>query len=535
MAETEPAASAAPIVASYFGGNSGIPSYEALKQRRAIALALAARRMKAPQTVGEGLTYFGESLNDALGTYLTGQAENAYTAEQRARAERQSKMPLQEGAAVVPPPASTPPVATAGPVPANDVGGGGGSIPGDLGESLAYGPNEGAQPAPPVQMAALNTGATMSDALPPGAERMVAQDQPNPPIVTSDIQPAPVQMAQARPPAGPAAPNTPTFGRPEQVPGAMKQEANPLPKYPAMGPNEKQYFFLKQATDDPNEKARLQETIDQFRAQRDKAHDANMKRWQEREQLNNSKALASQQEGFKGPESEARRLELEDTKRVHDDWTRRFGSVENGKLLRDAVVKGAEQVPSFIETADAVKQIKGVLNSNTGLFTGTDAQIKVGLSKAAAIIGMPVNPKATNDEIFQSLSKRLYGPLRNPVSGTGTQTDRDTANLEAASAGNIRYEPGALRAVLGSLDNLNLYKATRHQRDVKLLAGDENPAQQNFYFQKFGVPMHDIIPEEKIQQFLGMHASDPERAVKLFDDAHHMPGLSQRILERYRR
>jgi hypothetical protein len=226
---------------------------------------------------------------------------------------------------------------------------------------------------------------------------------------------------------------------------------------------------------------------------------------------------------------------LEDTKRVHDDWTRRFGSVENGKLLRDAVVKGAEQVPSFIETADAVKQIKGVLNSNTGLFTGTDAQIKVGLSKAAAIIGMPVNPKATNDEIFQSLSKRLYGPLRNPVSGTGTQTDRDTANLEAASAGNIRYEPGALRAVLGSLDNLNLYKATRHQRDVKLLAGDENPAQQNFYFQKFGVPMHDIIPEEKIQQFLGMHASDPERAVKLFDDAHHMPGLSQRILERYRR
>ena len=49
-----------------FGGTSGVPTYEELKRRRAIAVALASRQRGFPKTVGEGLTYLGESIGDTL-------------------------------------------------------------------------------------------------------------------------------------------------------------------------------------------------------------------------------------------------------------------------------------------------------------------------------------------------------------------------------------------------------------------------------------------------------------------------------------
>ena len=48
-----------------FGGNTGL-TYEQLKRRRAVAAALAAQRRGFPKTVGEGLTYLGESIGDMI-------------------------------------------------------------------------------------------------------------------------------------------------------------------------------------------------------------------------------------------------------------------------------------------------------------------------------------------------------------------------------------------------------------------------------------------------------------------------------------
>jgi hypothetical protein len=48
-----------------FGGDSGL-TYEQLKQRRAIAAALASRQQGFPKTKGEGMTYLGEAIGDAL-------------------------------------------------------------------------------------------------------------------------------------------------------------------------------------------------------------------------------------------------------------------------------------------------------------------------------------------------------------------------------------------------------------------------------------------------------------------------------------
>jgi hypothetical protein len=50
---------------SFIFGTPDIPTYEALQRRRAIAAALAAQKKGFPKTLGEGLTYLGESIGEA--------------------------------------------------------------------------------------------------------------------------------------------------------------------------------------------------------------------------------------------------------------------------------------------------------------------------------------------------------------------------------------------------------------------------------------------------------------------------------------
>src|SRR4051812_17998790 len=49
-----------------FGPGTENISAEALKRRQAIATAMASQRRKFPTTLGEGMTYLGESIGDRL-------------------------------------------------------------------------------------------------------------------------------------------------------------------------------------------------------------------------------------------------------------------------------------------------------------------------------------------------------------------------------------------------------------------------------------------------------------------------------------
>jgi len=59
-----PEENAYPVLPTIFG-TTDIPTYEELKRRRAIAAALAGQKRGFPKTLGEGLTYLGESIGEA--------------------------------------------------------------------------------------------------------------------------------------------------------------------------------------------------------------------------------------------------------------------------------------------------------------------------------------------------------------------------------------------------------------------------------------------------------------------------------------
>jgi hypothetical protein len=68
---------------SIFGGNTPL-TYEELQRRRAIALALASRQKGFPKNKGEGMTYLGESIGNALQGIGLDMAEKRYLAQQAA-------------------------------------------------------------------------------------------------------------------------------------------------------------------------------------------------------------------------------------------------------------------------------------------------------------------------------------------------------------------------------------------------------------------------------------------------------------------
>ena len=117
-----------------FGGNTGL-TYEELKRRRAIAAALASRNKGFPKTMGEGLTYLGESIGEMIGDMRLREMERRQKAGDTASLTPpgapapQTVSQEPRPATIVPqtPPPSTPPATPPTPPPSS--GGGGGVFP----------------------------------------------------------------------------------------------------------------------------------------------------------------------------------------------------------------------------------------------------------------------------------------------------------------------------------------------------------------------------------------------------------------------
>jgi hypothetical protein len=111
--------------------------YEALKTRQAIATAIAARRLTAPKTLGEGMTYLGEALGQRAQMSQLAQQEAAYQAMRNKGAQgappitQYKTAPAAAAPVPAPAPARPPSWRTPGTLPQGQPYTGPGSGPGD--------------------------------------------------------------------------------------------------------------------------------------------------------------------------------------------------------------------------------------------------------------------------------------------------------------------------------------------------------------------------------------------------------------------
>ena len=229
-------------------------SYEQLKQRRAIAAALASRARPYPTTIGQGIASLGESFGDAMYERATQAAER-----EQSSLDRRAREAGGGGGAASPPPAASPSgrrsaIDEPNPVYASLAD----SILSQPGSSTSLAGSEPpAVPAPQpaaggpapmmTRMAALNTGPTASDAGSPGT----TYGGPSPagpgastaePPASSPPSPSvpPVAAALAQPPGSAGTPMPGAAGG-GQVPraalaGPVMAQAGTRPPVPAREP-----------------------------------------------------------------------------------------------------------------------------------------------------------------------------------------------------------------------------------------------------------------------------------------------------------
>jgi hypothetical protein len=203
-----PEENAYPVLPTIFG-TTDIPTYEELKRRRAIAAALAGQKRGFPKTLGEGLTYLGESIGEAGLDWRLRQEE------------ARSQGYVRDQTAGAPPVVPPPPIGGTPPPPRN-------TVPGDTG---ARPPIPGSDPAVPSTL----TPAPVSAAPPPA-----------PVAAAPPPEPAPAPVAVAAPDVGgdqpevASAPDLP-------APGVTSSEAPARSTLAADGPPPEAIAALKAA------------------------------------------------------------------------------------------------------------------------------------------------------------------------------------------------------------------------------------------------------------------------------------------------
>jgi hypothetical protein len=563
-------------IASRYGTGAGILdpvlafspnlTLDEIKRRRAIAGALASRARGFPKTVGEGMTYFGESVADAINDFTLGRAEKAYGAKRDAdfpgatvpaattprpvaEAPSEDILPPVATAAVAPPPSAS--MARPSPAPVYKP-----TMPLAGADPLTVEPASGpasreaiAQVLERRRIAALNgatgtAGGAPAPAGPPVSAPTAApgtvpdgasfaeEGGPNPPIVTGAIKPMLVADAGTRSGGigkipGPFDPRTPgPVGTGETAPGERPE--------PKLAPETQREQILKayqrKYRDDPIAVQNAQQQIDALAGERQRDWTIKHEKWK----IDYANDLKQNDPKYQQELKDARTKEQRE---AEEYATFPFGKARHEQLAKES----AELVKGIPAGQQAIANVRGLMNSDAGMFTGSDANISQGLAKAAIALNLPYDPKTRdkveNTEAFKGFITPILASLRPAVVGTGAQTAPELKLLQDAAAGNITLERGSIEKILNAIEHLNAVAAVQHHKRLITNAGGNENARA-VLFGNYELPLEDILPRGKtdlLRREIAAKGGD-EAAIKAemeeFDKTYFTPGLAQRVLGR---
>jgi hypothetical protein len=508
------------IGAGFFSPNM---SLEEIKRRRAIAGALASRARAFPKTVGEGMTYFGESIADAINDYTLGRGERAYNAKRDADFPGVTPAATPAPVAGVEPPVAPPAaVAAVDPLTVEPASG-----PANR-DVIARGilARNGAMPPPPPPPPVMNTGAPVPVVAQDAGETVA--EEGNPPIV-SNIRP--MVMAQAAPRQG--------LGR---VPGPFDPRAPEpatavppppgIPEEPKLAPETQREQDMKayqrKYRDDPTAVQNAQQVIDGLKAQREKDWVIKHEKWK----VEFGDVLRQRDPKY--------RQDLEDaaTKARREAEDRTEFPLGSPKEHQAVVKESYENVKNIPKAQSAVNSVKQLLASDAGMFTGSDANIKLSLAKWAQALGAPYNPAVSNTETFRGLIVPILAALRPSIVGPGAQSLPELKLLQDAAAGNITLDRRSIENIMTQIEKQGVLDAVNHQRTIAANAGrgPRSEAMRQLWSSSFPLPMDKLVPRgaaNALREEAAKVGNDPAKLKELyeeFDEDYATPGLAQRML-----
>ena len=372
----------------------------------------------------------------------------------------------------------------------------------------------------------------MSDALPPGAERMVAQDQSNPPIVTGDIKP--MRMAQAPTPAVDPSRVIGTENIKPYVPPEVRD-----PGQPKRAPYTADFYTGRELLarhPDPNDPhhIRAQSMLQRDAETRKFIDDRNITKYnadvaEANRQRQERERLISTQQERQTAEQSAARANVTAQERV-----RGFGSEA---AYADAV-KGLEashkDVQHIPNAAIAINNAMELLNKDPKMFTGQLADVQQSWAKFVRALGGSFDDRIIGTEKFKPYLTDILAQLRPAIVSSGAQSNAEFKRLELAAASDNKLERESIAGILHSIAERNVADATRHQARFEDFAA-RSPAERGSKAPYLSLPMENVVQPDAVRELRDLvgKARTPEEAnavIKDFDGAYKTPGLAQRML-----
>jgi len=389
-------------------------------------------------------------------------------------------------------------------------------------------------------------GATATSGAPGGADvgGIVTDDSgdpPNPPT-PSTIQPMRVAQAGSMTVPGVLDPRAPEKAAPPSgirpidpnVGGPNAEPVIPQRQIDLTADEQRGWAIMRKYQGDPEAQALAKMLIDRGAKQREDNYLRGVEEYKTKFEIFKARKLAEEERAYKQPREtfEVSELKRKQQQEIEDSSNYPFGKDKALALSKES----HEKVAAIPAAAVAIKGIRKILNSDAGMFTGTDAAIRANVARWSQALGLPYNEKLDNTQVFQNLVTPIIAALRPAIVGTGAQSLPEFKLLREAAGGDVKLERGAIERVMNAVEKLNHVAAVEHHKRLYANASEEKGRQ--VIFGNYQLPMAELVPQVKVNRLraeIAKHGDNQEAIaaeMKQFNKDNYTDGLAETLLGR---
>jgi hypothetical protein len=168
------------------------------------------------------------------------------------------------------------------------------------------------------------------------------------------------------------------------------------------------------------------------------------------------------------------------------------GGGGSDKQIFDAFDERAKAARATAQGLSAIQNARSALNGEGGSITGSGADFRLGLQKAAAQLGLADADKVINTETFRAaIAPQVAAVLKSTV-GTANISDSDRRFAEKAAGGSIELDKGSINRLLDIMERAGSKHLQQYQDQLDAVYPDAVAHKRERAL--FGVPMPAMAP-----------------------------------------
>lgn len=162
------------------------------------------------------------------------------------------------------------------------------------------------------------------------------------------------------------------------------------------------------------------------------------------------------------------------------------------KQIFDAFDERSKVARSAAAGLAAITNARGAINGDGGSITGSGADFRLGLQKAAAQLGLADADKVINTETFRAAIAPQIASVLKATVGTANISDSDRRFAEKAAGGSIELDKGSINRLLDIMERASTNHLKQYQEQIDAVYPDAVAHKRERAL--FGVPMPALAP-----------------------------------------